>query len=125
MRHALTLSPLGHTWLIDLDGCVLEHNGHLHGEDILLPGVKEFWARIPASDTIILLTSRTEAHAETTRAALQRFGLRYDRIIFGLPFGERILINDEKPSGLQTAHAVNLPRDAGPSEIEVAIDPSR
>lgn len=120
----LTLSPLGHTWLLDLDGCVLEHNGHLRNEDVLLPGVKDFWANIPQGDVIVLLTSRTEAHSESTRLSLQRFGLRYDRIIFGLPFGERVLVNDAKPSGLKTAHAFNLPRDAGLSTLAgFEIDP--
>ena len=28
-----------------------------------------------------------------------------------MPFGERILINDRKPSGLNTAYAVNKNRD--------------
>jgi len=32
-------------------------------------------------------------------------------IIFGLPQGERILINDMKPSGLITAYAINKNRD--------------
>ena len=32
-------------------------------------------------------------------------------IVYGLPYGERILINDRKPSGLPTAIAVNTDRD--------------
>jgi len=28
-----------------------------------------------------------------------------------LPFGERILVNDKKPSGLKTAYAINKERD--------------
>jgi len=124
MQQLLTLSPLGHTWLIDLDGCVLEHNGHLRGKDVLLPGVREFWSRIPKQDTIVLLISRAKDQADTTRKALQGLGLRYDRILFGLPFGERIVINDQKPSGLKTAHAINLARDTGPSGVNIKIDTS-
>lgn len=37
--------------------------------------------------------------------------MRYDGIIFGAPYGERILINDRKPSGLAMAIAVNAQRD--------------
>jgi hypothetical protein len=122
-KKSIALSPLAHTWLIDLDGCVLEHNGHLRGEDVLLPGVREFWQQIPDTDVVILLTSRSEAQGGVTRAALQRFGLRYDRVIFGLPFGERVLINDSKPSGLVTALGISLLRDVGMTDLEIAIDP--
>lgn len=91
---------------------------------MLLPGVSEFWRRIPENDIIILLTSRTEAQAEATRATLQRFGLRHDKVIFDLPFGERVLINDEKPSGLKTAYGINLPRDVGLVNLTFSIDSS-
>ena len=37
--------------------------------------------------------------------------LRYDYILTGMPFGERILVNDRKPSGLNTAYAINKDRD--------------
>ena len=47
--------------------------------------------------------------------------IRFDQIIYDLPFGERILINDAKPSGLKTAYSVNTVRDAGIS-LEVRID---
>jgi len=124
-QRSITLSPLRHTWLVDLDGCVFEHNGHLRGEDVLLPGTREFWRQIPENDVIILLTSRDETQAEITRAALQRFGLRHDKIIFDLPFGERVLINDSKPSGLVTAHGINLSRDLGMIDLEISIDPTR
>lgn len=120
----LVVSPLGHTWLIDLDGCVLRHNDYLRGADTLLPGVLEFWARIPAEDTIVLLTSRVAGYADITIESLRRFGLRYDRIIFDLPFGERILINDKKPSGLQTAYALNVQRDIGLGAVDFTIDHS-
>lgn len=103
---------------------MLEHNGHLRGEDVLLPGVREFWQQIPDTDVVILLTSRSEAQGGVTRAALQRFGLRYDRVIFGLPFGERILINDSKPSGLVTAFGISLLRDVGMTDLEISIDPA-
>jgi len=39
--------------------------------------------------------------------------LRYDYAIFDLPLGERIVVNDPKPDGLQTAIAWNVERDQG------------
>lgn len=109
----LSLSALAHTWLIDLDGTVFRHNGHLDGDDVLLPGVQEFWAALPAADTVVVMSAREPVHRERTLAALAAAGLRYDHALFGLPHGERILLNDRKPRGLQTAIAVNLARDAG------------
>ncbi|WP_304170629.1 hypothetical protein [Phenylobacterium aquaticum] len=119
----LRLSPLAHTWMIDLDGVVFPHNGHLRGDHSLLPGVRELWAAIPADDRIILMSARGLEHQATTLAVMAAEGLRVDHALFGLPAGERILINDAKPSGLITAHAINLARDAGPGEVVVEVSP--
>ena len=39
--------------------------------------------------------------------------IRYNKIIYDMPNGERILMNDIKPSGLKTAYSYNLDRDIG------------
>lgn len=109
----IVLSDLAHTWLIDLDGTVLLHNGYKNGGDVLLPGVQDFWAQIPAGDVIVLLSARPEAERVQTLDFLQGAGLRFDHALFGLPTGERVLINDQKPQGLKTAIAVNVVRDGG------------
>lgn len=120
----LRVSTLPHTWIIDVDGVILRHNGHKTGGDALLAGVRRFWEEIPAQDAIVLMTARTAAEAEGVATFLREAGLRYDRIISDLPVGERILINDRKPSGLATSLAVNLPRDEGLADIALRIDPS-
>ena len=117
----LTLSSLPKTWIFDLDGTVLKHNGYLYAHEELLPGVKEFWDRIPAQDFILILTARNRMHEKQTIAFLKKNRLRFDQIIFDIPIGERIVINDSKPSGLKTAFAVNLSRDSGLG-INVKID---
>lgn len=104
---------LNHTWFIDLDGTILKHNGYLVGEDSLLPGVKELWASIPKEDYIIITTGREERYKESSLKILIDNGLRYDHAIFGLPLGERIVVNDLKPEGLQTAIAWNIERNKG------------
>lgn len=38
----LSLSSLPHTWLIDIDGTLLKHNGYKEGGDELLEGVLDF-----------------------------------------------------------------------------------
>lgn len=109
---------LGHTWFIDLDGTVLRHNGYLQGQDELLPGVKELWDEIPADDVIVITTGRDESYRESTLEFLTAQGLRFDHAIFGLPFGERIVVNDPKPEGLVTALAWSVQRDRGFGQLE-------
>jgi len=118
----LTLSPLGHTWLLDLDGTIVKHNGYkTDGHDTLLDGAKEFLSGIPNGDMVVFLTSRTAEYSELTESFLAEHAIRYDHIIYDVPFGERILINDRKPSGLDTAAAVNVERDDR-LEIKFEVD---
>lgn len=108
----IKLSPLGHTWILDIDGTIVKHNGYkIDGKDTLLDGAAEFLANIPEGDMIIFVTSRTEEYRELTVDFLRKNNIRYDHIIFGAPYGERILINDRKPSGLDMSVAVNTERD--------------
>lgn len=120
-EHHLTLSPLGHTWLLDLDGTILKHNGYkLDGEDTFLDGALPWLLSLPEEDKIIFVTSRSKEEKITTESFLQAHGVDFHDIVYGLPYGERILVNDRKPSGLQTAFAVNLSRDSFvPLEIEI------
>lgn len=112
MEQALTLSTLPKTWIFDLDGTLVKHNGYKsHGEDTLLEGVKEYLDKLPKDDQVIILTSRQEYYREKTLAFLESHGIRFDRILFDMPMGERILVNDRKPSGLDMAVALNLDRD--------------
>lgn len=110
----LVLSKLGHTWILDLDGSIVKHNGYIiDGEDSLLPGVESFLKEIPDKDMIIFLTSRKEEYKEQTIRFLALHHIRFDHIIFNVPYGERILINDRKPSGLAMAIAINCKRNDG------------
>lgn len=108
----MKLSTLSKTWIFDLDGTLLKHNGYkIDGKDTLLPGAKEYLDALPEEDRILILTSRTEEYREDTLRFLKENGIRYDEIIFNIPYGERIIVNDKKPSGLLTAVAMNLERD--------------
>lgn len=112
MNEEMVMSTLPKTWIIDLDGTMVKHNGYkIDGEDTLLPGAKEYLDALPADDRVVILTSRTDEYKESTLRFLEDNGIRYDEIIFNMPMGERIVINDRKPSGLDMAYAVNLYRD--------------
>lgn len=109
----LILSTLGHTWILDLDGTIVKHNGYkIDGVDTFLPGAKEFLHSIPDNDMIIFLTSRKEEYRKITENFLKDNAIRFDHIIFDAPYGERILINDDKPNGLKMSIAINKCRDA-------------
>ena len=108
----LELSPLAHTWILDLDGTIVKHNGYLtDGYDTFLDGAEAFLKSIPKQDMIIFLTSRSEMEREKTKEFLAKNQISYKTIIFEAPYGERIVINDCKPSGLRMAVAVNCERD--------------
>ena len=121
----LSLSPLGHTWILDLDGTIVKHNGYkIDGFDTILDGAEAFMRSIPVDDMIVFITSRTLDQKNMTEDFLAEHGIRYDCIIYNAPYGERILLNDRKPSGLETAFAVNVKRDAS-LEICFLLDSSR
>lgn len=112
MPEKITVSPLPKTWMLDLDGTIVKHNGYkIEGYDTLLPGAKKFLQSIPLEDMVIFITSRTQEVAVQTERFLKENHIRYDHMIYGVPYGERILVNDRKPSGLKTAVAVNPKRD--------------
>ncbi|MDR2778461.1 MAG: hypothetical protein LBB13_03110 [Rickettsiales bacterium] len=123
VNSTLMLSPLAHSWLLDLDGTLVEHNGYKIGEDKWLPGALDFLRSIPADDYILILTARSEDFApEKTRAFLAKHNVRYNEILFGLPQGERILLNDDKPSGLRCAYSVCPRRDEGLENLKIEIN---
>lgn len=124
MREVIRVSPLGKTWILDLDGTIVKHNGYrLDGYDTLLPGAKEFLSNIGPDDMVIFLTSRGEDIMDATVNFLHAENIRYDHIIWKAPYGERIIVNDKKPSGLKTAVAINTPRDSIP-EVCIQVDTS-
>lgn len=112
MTEKMVLSTLPKTWIFDLDGTILKHNGYkVDGKDTLLPGAKEYLDAIPEEDKVIFLTSRTEKFRDSTIRFLADANIGYNEILFDMPVGERILVNDRKPSGLDMAVAVNIDRD--------------
>lgn len=112
MGETLVLSTLPKTWIFDLDGTLVKHNGYkIDGYDTLLEGAAEYIAGISNEDYIILLTSRTDEYKEMTLSFLKENAIRYDEIHFNMPIGERIVVNDRKPSGIDMSIAMNMNRD--------------
>ena len=112
MKDDLVLSTMAKTWFFDLDGTIVKHNGYkTDGKDTLLSGAKQYLEGLPDCDRVVLVTSRTEEYREETLRFLKENHIRYDEILFNLPMGERIIVNDRKPSGLDMAVALNMERE--------------
>ena len=108
----LEFSTLSKTWILDIDGTLVKHNGYkIDGYDTLLDGVKEFFDNLSPDDKVVMLTARKEEYLEDLKKFLKENNLRYDYLLTNMPMGERILVNDRKPSGLDMAFAVNKDRD--------------
>lgn len=124
MCEKIIVSSLPKTWILDLDGTLVKHNGYiLDGHDTLLAESKKFLLNIQEDDMVIIVTSRTPEYAGRTESFLQDQGIPYHHIIYGAPYGERVLVNDGKPSGLKTAIALNVERDTGIA-ADFSVDPA-
>ena len=112
----LPLKDLPKGWILDLDGTLVVHNGYKTGEDTILPGVKDFFEKnVKPDDYVLIISARFSEFKGIAEKCLDENGIRYDKIIYDTPRGERILINDRKPwgGGLDTAYSINIDRDAG------------
>lgn len=111
-NHILELSTLAKTWILDIDGTLVKHNGYkIDGHDTLLDGVKEFFEKISPEDKVVLMTARKEEYLPALKEFLAQNNIRYNYLLTDMPMGERILVNDRKPSGLDMAFAINKDRD--------------
>ena len=115
------LPKFSRTWILDLDGTILKHNGYLEkGGDTLLSGVNDFYENnINEGDLVLILTSREEEYREETTKFLESNNIRFDKIMFAVPNGERIIVNDTKPKGMITAVSIPVKRDGGLTNIKM------
>ena len=113
LEKTIEFSTLPKTWILDLDGTILKHNGYkLDGHDSFLKGSLEFLQSISPNDMIIFITSRKKDYAMQTESFLKQHNIHYNSIIYEAPYGERVIINDNKPSGLKMAYAICTKRDS-------------
>jgi len=127
------MEKLNKTFFIDIDGTIFVHRSNEELDDMIkrsgeashlneVPiseGIK-FVKSISPEDSIIFTTARLSRHKEHTIKLLYFYRIRFNDILFDLPSGPRILINDSKPVGtcgnryiLSTAYAMNVDRNSG------------
>ena len=113
------------TIFCDIDGTLVKHSFPTNNTDSLktlklLPGTIEKISEWDAKGyNIILTTGRRESMRKATEEQLAEVGIIYDKLIMGIGGGDRIVINDNKPDGRQTAFAFNIERDKGIKDIEI------
>jgi FMN phosphatase YigB (HAD superfamily) len=113
------------TIFCDIDGTLVKHHIPTKNTDTLntlqlLPGTIEKFSEWDAKGyNIILTTGRRESMRKATEEQLAEVGIFYDKLIMGIGGGDRIVINDNKPDGRQTAFAFNIERDKGIKDIEI------
>ena len=113
------------TLFVDIDGCLIKHRGNLSeqmfGDVEVLPGVLEKLNEWNIKEyKIILATGRPESTRELTERQLQCAGIFYDQLIMGLGRGERIIINDRKPTGSEAvASGIEVMRNEGLGDVKV------
>ena len=113
------------TIFCDIDGVLFEHPGHLsfiteYPVQQVLPGVKEKLDEWQSKAyNVILTTGRPESLRRFTEEQLQANSLVYDKLIMGLKRFPRVLINDVKPDGKESATAINLIRDEGMEDLDI------
>tara|TARA_Y100000593_G_C4194246_1_gene278522 strand:+ start:376 stop:741 length:366 start_codon:yes stop_codon:yes gene_type:complete len=112
------------TIICDIDGTLLDyqhheipHPGHKKTH-IALPGVVEKMRKWEVRGCrIIIITGRRESERERTEAELKYYHIPYDVLLMGYADTGRVLINDINDKGKIKAHAVNLKRDAGFTDV--------
>mgnify|MGYP001327745495 CR=1 FL=1 len=117
------------TIFCDIDGTLCEYpysgtrDGNYDFDSDMKPlsgTIKKLWEWDKAGHMIILTTGRKEGMRKSTEKQLRRAGIIYDKLIMGIGGGMRYIINDRKPNGvIDYAHAINLTRNEGISDIEL------
>jgi len=110
------------TIICDIDGVLFHHyNQGLSGQvlnktKVLTSTHEKFKEWDSRGYNIILITGRRESLRKITTKLLHKFGLYFDQLIMGVKGGDRILINDRKPNGRDTAWAIVTDRNEGLKE---------
>lgn len=110
------------TVFLDMDGTLVYHNyTPFTKDDILLPGTVELLKSIMNTNSYcILTTGRSEPECIGILKRFKNdFGFEFDRCLYNLPTGIRILINDTKDLTIPKAIAHSLKRDEGPLNIQL------
>jgi len=112
------------TIFCDIDGTLIEHFGSLHSQikedPVLLSGSLDKLSEWESKGyNIILTTGRKPSNRNRIEKQLDDLGIFYDQLIMGIGGGQRVLINDRKPNGTDTAFSYNVDRNYGLGDLDI------
>ena len=112
------------TWLVDLDGVLLHHDGSppctQWSDYRLVPGAAEWLSELERrGDCIVLVSARKECCRAELETRLRALGFVWDQLVLGLTSGHRWLVNDGGPE--QRTHAVQVPRNPDFTEVRKMV----
>ena len=125
MEHNIDQATKNYTIFCDLDGTLWEQGDPT---EIAKPGyqpkiIRGTVDKIRDWDSkgykIILTTGRKESLREVTIKQLSYAGIVYDQLVMGIGGGSRILINDLRANGEQSAYVYQPKRNEGLGCIEI------
>lgn len=106
------------TYFIDLDGVLVYNSAEFippfWGETTELPNNVKIINELYDStySTIVITTSRKESYRKITVDQLNKFGIKYHKIIFDLPHAHRVLINDYSTTNkYPSCSSINIKRN--------------
>ena len=107
----------------DIDGTLIYHKAnpnYIVKDTLILDKTLEKLQQWTKENVyIVLTTARSKFNENKLRGLLYKLHIHYDDLITGLPSGQRILINDVKPSQpfIEQAKSINLERNSGIKDI--------
>lgn len=113
------------TIFCDIDGTLVKHDPPSltakpdYKMEVLEGTIEKLMEWDKKGYNIILTTGRKESLRKTTEEQLSSIGIFYDQLVMGIGGGDRIVVNDDKPDGRQTAFAINLERNKGIKDINI------
>ncbi len=115
------------TIFCDIDGTLIKHEDHpsYDSNDIepfnnVICSIRKLYE----NNKIVLTTARSQKYKKETVDILNKYNIRFDDIIMGLPPGPRFLINDHKPSKIFTSQstAIEVERNMNDDGLEQLIN---
>ena len=112
------------TYFIDLDGVCLRHWGSiteiLLNKAEVLPGVLHTLNQLERNRcTIILVSGRPSSMYEFTKKQLNDVGIFYNQLILNITGNPRVIVNDRKKNGDNTAFCINVDRNEGLTDLPI------
>jgi phosphoglycolate phosphatase-like HAD superfamily hydrolase len=113
------------TIFCDIDGTLVKHvspstaSHPKHNMEILEGTIEKLIEWDKKGYNIILTTGRKESLRKVTKKQLSKAGIFYDQLIMGIGGGPRILINDNKTTGIEAASHICLTRNEGIKNINI------